>query len=142
MVGETGPGGRVLPGPGPGSASEYRVRVGGPCYTWCMTDENGGVNIEVPAARITLEEVFGRQFEKMDMGRLYRVAEGEMIQFGNFPWPEWRREIGQLARHYYNVRRAAADAKEARTARNVSAICAAVSAAAAVLALIFSLALK
>ncbi len=118
------------------------MRVGGPCYTWCMTDENGGVNIEVPAARITLEEVFGRQFEKMDMGRLYRVAEGEMIQFGNFPWPEWRREIGQLARHYYNVRRAAADAKEARTARNVSAICAAVSAAAAVLALIFSLALK
>ncbi len=106
-----------------------------------MTDENGGVNIEVPAARITLEEVFGRQFEKMDMGRLYRVAEGEMIQFGNFPWPEWRREIGLLARHYYNVRRTAEGARGARTARNVSAVCAAISAAAAVLALIISLTL-
>ncbi len=107
-----------------------------------MTDENRGVKIEVPVANITLEEVFGPKFEKMDMARLYRVAEGEMIQFGNFPWPEWRREIGLLARHYYNVRRSTEDAKEARTARNVSAICAAISAAAAVLALVFSLALK
>ncbi len=102
-----------------------------------MTDENGDVNIEVPTARITLEEVFGPQFEKMDMGRLYRVAEGEMIQFGNFPWPKWRREIGLLARHHYNMRTAAKVAKEARTARNFSAVFAAISAAAAVLALVF-----
>lgn len=82
-----------------------------------MTDENssgGSVNITVPTDHITLEEVFGPQFEKMDMAKLYRVAEGDMIQFPNFKWPEWRKEIGLLARHYYNRRRASEDAKAAR----------------------------
>ena len=95
-----------------------------------MTDK--GVNIEVPADHITLEEVVGPQFEKMDMDRLYRVAKGEMIKFPNFSWPEWEREIRLLARHHYNVRMVSADAKKARIAANVSAVCAAISAGAAV----------
>ena len=53
-----------------------------------MTDKD--VNIEVPTSRLTLEEVVGPQFEKMDIARLYRVAEGEMIKFTNFPSPELR----------------------------------------------------
>ena len=105
------------------------------CYRQTMTDK--GVNIEVPTNHFTLEEVVGPQFEKMDMARLYRVAEGEMIKFGNFPWPEWEREIRVLARHYYSLRMVSADAKTARTARNVSVVCAVISTVVAVLTLIF-----
>ena len=95
-----------------------------------------GVNIEVPAGHFTLEEMVGPQFEKMDIARLYRVAEGEMIKFKNFPWPEHEREIRLLARHYYNLRMASADARSAKLARNVSVVCAVISAAAAVLSVI------
>ncbi len=101
-----------------------------------------GVNIEVPTAYIALEEVVGPQFEKMDIARLYRVAEGEMIKFENFPWPEWEREIRLLARHYYKLRMVRADARSARKARNVSVVCAVVSTVAAVLALILSVTMK
>ncbi len=100
-----------------------------------MTDK--GVNIKVPTDHITLEEVVRPQFEKMDIARLYRVAEGEMIKFPNFPWPEWEREIRVLARHYYSLRMVSADAKTARTARNVSVVCAVISTVVAVLTLIF-----
>ncbi len=110
------------------------------CYHQTMTDK--GVNIEVPTAHIALEEVVGPQFEKMDIARLYRVAEGEMIKFENFPWPEWEREIRLLARHYYNIRRVRVDARSARIARNVSVVCAVVSTVAAVFALILSVTME
>ncbi len=97
-----------------------------------------GANIEVPTSQFTLEEVVGPQFQKMDIARLCRVAEGEMIKFTNFPWPEWEREIRVLARHYYSLRMVSADAKTARTARNVSVVCAVVSTVAAVVTLVLS----
>lgn len=99
---------------------------------------NKGVNIEVPTSRLTLEEVVGPQFEKMDIARLFRVAEGEMIKFANFPWPEWEREIRLLARHYYDLRMVSADAKNARKSRNVLAVCAIITTVAAILALVFA----
>ena len=110
------------------------------CYRQTMTDKD--VNIEVPTSHLTLEEVVGPQFEKMDIARLYRVAEGEMIKFANFPWPEWEREIRLLARHYYNLRMVSADAKNARIARNVSVVCAVISTVVLVLTLIFSVTME